>query len=83
VNMHKPEHWGYVQFGGSAFRPDGTWAARERLQSYYQAQFDFRKLHQRWATEAELPTKLKVSRTAAGWSACEGSLCIRQDALVK
>jgi hypothetical protein len=82
VNMHKPEHWGYVQFGGGAFRPDGTWPARERLQSYYQAQYDFHKSKKRWATDAELPTQFKVTRSAAGWSACEGKVCIRQDALV-
>jgi len=82
VNMHLPEHWGYVQFGGGEFRPDGSQAARQRLQSYYQAQVDFRKSKKRWATAAELPTALKVTQKADGWRACDAGWCIRQDALV-
>lgn len=82
VNMHLPEHWGYVQFGGE-FQPDGTWAIREKLQNYYQHQADFYKRKKRWATDAELPTSLKVQRTAVGWQACEGPTCIRQDALIR
>ncbi len=79
INMHLPEHWGYVQFGGGDFRPDLTRPTRERLQSYYQQQYDFRKTKNRWATDAELPTTLKVERTAAGYRACDGALCIEQD----
>lgn len=83
VNMHKPEHWGYVQFGGGSFKPDASRPVREKLQAYYQAQYDFEKAHKRWATDAELKTALKVTRLVSGWSACEGKLCIRQDALIK
>ena len=82
VNMHLPERWGYVQFGGE-FKPDGTWGIREKLQTYYQQQVDFRKSKKRWASDAELPTALKVARTAVGWQACEGPVCIRQDALIR
>ncbi len=82
VNMHLPEHWGYVQFGGGPFRPDGTRAVRERLQAYYQAQYDFHKSRQRWATTAELATALSVTWSATGWMACDAGWCIRQDALL-
>ena len=82
VNIHLPEHWGYVQFGGE-FQPDGTWAVREKLQAYYQQQVDFHKSKKRWATDAESPTALKVTRTAVGWQACQGPICIRQDALIR
>jgi hypothetical protein len=83
INMHLPEHWGYVQFGGGAFRPDPSRPVRDRLQAYYQQQSDFRRAKQRWATDADIPTSLKVSRSAEGWQACEGKWCIRQDALVE
>ncbi len=83
VNMHLPEHWGYVQFGGGAFRPDPSQPVRQRLQAYYQSQYDFHRSRKRWATDAELPTPLKVTRDPKGWQACEGALCIRQDALVQ
>lgn len=82
INMHLPEHWGYVQFGGE-FRPDPTRAERNRLQTYYQSQYDFRKSKKRWATDAELGTTLAVERTATGWRACAESLCIAQDAKVQ
>ncbi|MBY0503652.1 MAG: carbohydrate-binding family 9-like protein [Bryobacteraceae bacterium] len=82
VNMHLPEHWGYVQFGGGAFRPDVTRPIREHLQAYYQQQYDFHQVKKRWATAVELPTALSVSRDSQGWKACEAGWCIRQDALV-
>lgn len=90
VNMHLPEHWGYVQFsastsGGEAIRPDATSAARMRLQSYYQAQYDFRRKAKRWANDSEIPVPagVVITRTEEGWRACERSLCIRQDAKVE
>ena len=83
VNMHLPEHWGYVQFSGGAFRPDGTWAVREKLQAYYQRQVDFHQSKKRWASDAELSADVELERTTEGWRACAGSWCIRQDAHVE
>lgn len=86
VNMHLPEHWGYVQFENEPvpFRPDATWPTRMALQSYYQKQHDFQKAQKRWATAAELPPGdgMKFDPAPNGWRACIGALCIRQDALV-
>ncbi len=57
VDMHQPEMWGYIQFGGpgtkpSQFRPDPSWPARETLMAVYHAQREFRKEHGRWAASA-------------------------------
>lgn len=54
INMHKPEHWGYVQFasgepGSVAFRPDPSWPARARLMAVYEAQQFFRRETGRYA----------------------------------
>lgn len=44
VNMHFPEHWGYVQFSDhpaghpSAFSPDPAWPLRAFLAQVYYAQ---------------------------------------------
>ncbi|HEX7573548.1 MAG TPA: carbohydrate-binding family 9-like protein, partial [Bacteroidota bacterium] len=55
VDMHQPERWGYIQFGGSgakpsAFKPDLSRPAQDALMSVYHAQVGFRKEHGRWAT---------------------------------
>jgi hypothetical protein len=61
INMHRPETWGYVQFGGpgakpSEFRPDPSRPARDALMRLYYAQVEFRKEHGHWAaTTGELP----------------------------
>jgi hypothetical protein len=60
IDMHQPEHWGYVQFsalppGQAAFRPDPTRPAREALRRIYQAQRAYHARRNRWATSlAEL-----------------------------
>ncbi|MBL8238973.1 MAG: carbohydrate-binding family 9-like protein [Bryobacterales bacterium] len=88
INMHLPEHWGYVRFderpGGE--RPaDATWATRMRLQAYYERQKEFFKTRHRWATAGELPQEKGIEfrpGTGGEWRACAERLCIRQDALV-
>jgi len=90
VNMHLPEHWGYVRFsaktrGAETFAGDPEWPVRMRLQRYYQAQYDFHEQRGRWATAAELPPGegLTLSPAEAGWRACAGKLCIRADAKIE
>lgn len=58
INMHVPEHWGYVQFsaappGMAKIRPDPAGPARHALCRIHEAQRDFRKQHERWATTME------------------------------
>jgi hypothetical protein len=89
VNMHLPEHWGYVRFAATAAGPppaDPHWPLRQRLQAYYQRQYDFRKSNRRWASAAELPPANGITFTHAPdgqWRACEGGLCIRADAKIE
>jgi hypothetical protein len=91
VNMHLPEHWGYVQFsaktnGAESFAGDAGWATRMRLQAYYQRQHDYRKAKGRWATGSEMPPEMGIvlRRPADGrWRACAEGLCIRQDAKIE
>ena len=86
INMHLPEHWGYVRFAATAAGPppaDPLWPVRMRLQAYYQRQYDFRKANGRWAAAAELPPAAGISLAPSAdgsWRACEGALCIRADA---
>ncbi len=73
INMHYPEHWGYVQFstrrqGEAAARPDPTAAARRALLQIYYAQAEFRRKNKRWATPDELPAH-SFWMTADGWRA--------------
>ncbi len=54
VDMHRPEHWGYVQFstappGKATFRPDPAGPAKHVLQRIYYAQRAFRLAHKRYA----------------------------------
>jgi hypothetical protein len=68
VDMHRPERWGYVQFSEkpSPFVPDASWAARQWLQSVYEAQREFRKTRPRYAatlSELELNTIMDFSLT--------------------
>ncbi|MBN1422664.1 MAG: carbohydrate-binding family 9-like protein [Planctomycetes bacterium] len=62
VDMHRPEHWGFVQFSAKAFRAKGpdavfrrdpTQAAREALIGLYHAQREFREKNGRWAATVE------------------------------
>ena len=57
VDMHQPEMWGYLQFGGpdekpSSYRPDPSRPAEEALMSVYRAQMAFKAAHGRWAASA-------------------------------
>ena len=54
VDMHQPERWGYVQFGGpgakpASFKPDPSRPAQDALMSVYHTQVGFRNEHGRWA----------------------------------
>ncbi len=54
VDMHRPEQWGYVQFGSGTtptepVRDDPTLPARDLLHAVYYAQRVFRKMHRRCA----------------------------------
>jgi hypothetical protein len=49
VNMHYPEMWGVVQFGGS-WHQDPVEAAKWALREVYYAQRDYHARHQRFAT---------------------------------
>jgi len=85
VDMHQPEMWGYVQFGGpgarpSEFRADPSRPAQEALMSLYRAQIAFMKQHGRWAASAgelfpgreetsHFETPPAVSLTVAGYIA--------------
>jgi len=40
IDMHRPEHWGVVQFGGAELREDPDWPAKTFLAEVYQAQRD-------------------------------------------
>jgi hypothetical protein len=67
VDMHQPEMWGYLQFGGpgakqSSFRNDPSRPAEEALMAIYHAQIDFRKVHGRWAESRGELTMLPEER---------------------
>jgi hypothetical protein len=72
VDMHRPEHWGYVQFstapaGKARFRPDPAGPARHLLHRIYYAQRSFHKKHRRYAkTLAELGLAGLRHKTLAG-----------------
>jgi hypothetical protein len=72
IDMHQPEHWGYVQFstakaGTVKFRPDPAGPARHLLHEIYYAQRAFHKQHQRWAkTLAELKLDQLAHDSLAG-----------------
>jgi hypothetical protein len=54
IDMHRPEHWGYLQFsaappGKAEFKPDAAGPARHLLHRIYYAQRAYRKQHDTWA----------------------------------
>jgi hypothetical protein len=71
IDMHRPEHWGYVQFstaapGSVTFPPDPAHAARAFLHRLYYAQKEFHKQHTRYAAApAELKLKAPLPDSAA------------------
>jgi hypothetical protein len=84
VDMHRPEHWGYVQFstaapGQASFRRDPAEPVRDRLMQIYYAQKSFFNKHRRWAgslDELNLPytaavpaQATKLTLTASGYEA--------------
>jgi hypothetical protein len=55
VDMHRPEHWGYVQFataplGTATFRPDPSGPVRHLLHRIYYGQGDYQKAHGSYAS---------------------------------
>jgi hypothetical protein len=86
VNMHLPEFWGYVQFGGGPFRADATWEARMRVQDFYERQVLFKKQHGRWAASKEelgvTDAGLVFEARGAGWKASAGGVTITDDARI-
>jgi hypothetical protein len=50
IDMHRPEHWGYLQFsiapaGTATFHPDPAGPARHALHRIYSAERDYQKKH--------------------------------------
>jgi Carbohydrate family 9 binding domain-like len=81
IDMHRPERWGIVQFsdrvpGDVKFRPDPTGEFRYLLHRVYYAQWNYRKVHGKWAgrledlklTGAEFKN-VKLETTQAGFQA--------------
>ncbi len=70
VDMHRPEHWGYVQFsrqppGTAAFHPDPSAPARDLLMDVYHAQQEYRAAHGQWAAAVADLRPLLLSPLAA------------------
>jgi Carbohydrate family 9 binding domain-like len=58
IDMHRPEHWGYVQFstdpaGKAVYRPDPAGPIRDRLMQIYQAQRSYHAKNKRWAANVD------------------------------
>ena len=71
IDMHRPEKWGYVEFGegpGEA-RRDSTWPARELLMEYYYARREGRPFVQRGVMDPSLGKLQMVEGGPGGWSA--------------
>ncbi len=56
--MHRPEHWGYVQFstgkpGAVAYQPDPAGPVRERLMQVYHGQAAFHGQNKRWTASLD------------------------------
>ena len=86
IDMHRPERWGYIQFGAGAFKPDPTAPTRDLLHKLYYAQRDYKKAHGNYAaTTAELglAETVPIVRTANGYEALFNKLTIREDSLIK
>ncbi|HEV8148951.1 MAG TPA: carbohydrate-binding family 9-like protein, partial [Gemmatimonadales bacterium] len=78
VNMHLPELWGVVQFGGKRIRGDGVNdSARWALRRVYYAEREFHRRHGAYTGDLgalalrHLPGELQLRLSADGW---EGSL---------
>jgi hypothetical protein len=58
IDMHQPEMWGYVQFGGpkarqAEFRADPAWGAKRALMDIYHAEMAYQQVHGHWAPSIE------------------------------
>ncbi|MEJ5171980.1 MAG: hypothetical protein WHU10_13415, partial [Fimbriimonadales bacterium] len=73
IDMHRPEHWGYVQFterpaDQARFVPDPAKPARQALHRFYYAAHAYRERHGRWprswreANLGELPAGVRTFR---------------------
>jgi hypothetical protein len=76
VNMHLPELWGVVQFGGGAFqRHPADDAARWALRRIYYAERLYHQAHGSYAAELallgmqHLPAAVRFRGSSTGWSA--------------
>lgn len=87
IDIHRPERWGYLQFGpsaGAAFVPDPLWEARDLLHRGYYSQRVFRAKHGRYADTGELGLPgLAVERTRNGFELTAGGLRIDHEARVR
>jgi hypothetical protein len=76
VNMHLPEMWGVVQFGGERLRRDSANdTARWTLRRVYYAERDFRRLRGSYTNDVRalglrrLPPEVGLQLSADGWEA--------------
>ena len=77
IDMHRPEHWGYLQFstakpGTATLKPDESAPIRDALHRVYYAQQAYRKTHKKYArTMAELGLKgdVAIETTTHGFEA--------------
>jgi len=72
IDMHRPEHWGVVQFGGDALREDPDWPAKSFLAEVYQAQQD-RETPAKTLSELALRGLRDTAITEAWMEADQGS----------
>ncbi|MFN0131051.1 MAG: carbohydrate-binding family 9-like protein [Phycisphaerales bacterium] len=70
IDMHRPEMWGYVQFGGGAFEEDAAAAARERLHAVWYAQRRHKEAAGRWGEAGEIGVAgVTLEMVGEGWRA--------------
>lgn len=92
IDMHRPENWGYVKFGGAgaqgAFAPKRD-AATDKLLAIYYAQKEFHEKNKRWASSLlELGKKdaevagVVFQTTTNGYQAKVGKASITEDGLL-
>jgi len=95
IDMHRPERWGYIQFGaaGEVFRPDPEWEARDWLHRAYYAERAHRAKAGRYTAEVRdlgltAPAgRLSLGATRTGFEATwlvdgKPALTIRDDGRV-
>ena len=77
IDMHRPEKWGYVEFGREPREPrrDPTWSARELLMEWYYAQREGRPFAPRGVRD---PSLADLEETADG-GARVGGVSVTRD----